>query len=173
MNPLNPMLCRPFVSLCAALTLCAILVAGCDRAGKSSAGNTHWIDPNKLQVGPIRHPNLTADQISRIQKLQKTFEEVDPSSLEEWSDGFKRDADPDRELTIWEDMATAYATFTATNALTLDGKKEVFKIALLRSAASEDKVLKNLKLQILTEKDARAIMSLFAGKPEPLRVVSP
>jgi hypothetical protein len=38
-------------------------------------------NPTKLQPGPIRHEALTADQLTRIQKLQQIFSEVDPTSL--------------------------------------------------------------------------------------------
>ena len=111
--------------------------------------------------------------MSRVQRLQKTFHEVDPSPVEKWAEDFRRDANPEREMAIWESMATAYEAFTASNSLTMDGKKEVYQVVLLRSGAPDDEVLKHLDLKILTEKDARAIMALFATKPEPIRVVSP
>jgi hypothetical protein len=167
------MMRSPHSLLGAALALCVFLVAGCDRADTPSDSKTQWIGPNKLEAGPIRHTNLTEDQISRVQRVQKIFSEVDPSPIEKWIDDFKRDASPERELAIWEGMATAYETFTTSNSLTLGGKKEVFQVVLLRSGASDDEVLKHLDLKILTEKDARAIMALFATKPEPIRVVSP
>jgi hypothetical protein len=159
--------------LVAALALCVVLVAGCDRASTSPGGQTQWIDPNKLEAGPIRHANLTDEQISRVRRLQKTFSEVDPSSVEKWTEDFRRDVNPEREMAIWESMATVYETFTATNSLTLAGKKEVYQIVLLRSGAPEGEVLKRLDLKILSEKDARAIMALFTSKPQPIRVFSP
>lgn len=167
------MMRSPHTMMTAVLALCFALVAGCDRTSTSSDGKTQWIDPNKLEAGPIRHASLTDEQMSRVQRLQKTFNEVDPSPVEKWAEDFRRDANPDREMAIWESMATAYETFIATNSLTLAGKKEVYQIALLRSGAPEDEVLKHLDLKILTEKDARAIMALFTSKPEPIRVVSP
>ena len=153
--------------------LCAALFSGCDRSASSSDSKTQWIDPNKLEAGPIRHASLTDDQMSRVQRLQKTFHEVDPSSVEKWAEDFRRDANPEREMGIWESMATAYETFTASNSLTLAGKKEVYQVVLLRSGAPEDEVMKHLELKTLTEKDARAIMALFVTKPAPIRVVSP
>lgn len=164
---------RPNINLIAALALSVILLAGCDRASTSSDSKTQWIDPNKLEAGPVRHTNLTEDQTSRIQRVQKIFSEVDPSPIEKWMEDFKRDTNPERELAIWEGMATAYATYIASNSLTLAGKKEVFQVVLLRSGASDDEVLKHLDLKILTETDARKIMALFATKPEPIRVISP
>ena len=167
------MMRRPNIDLVAALAFWVILLAGCDRASTSSDSTTQWIDPNKLEAGPIRHTNLTEDQTSRVQSIQKIFSEVDPSPIEKWMEDFKRDANPERELAMWEGMATAYATYTASNSLTLGGKKEVFQVVLSRSGAPDAEVLKHLDLKILTETDARKIMALFTTKPEPIRVVSP
>jgi hypothetical protein len=131
------------------------------------------IDPKKVEPGPIRHANLTDEQISRVQRVQIIFSEVDPSPVEKWIEDFKRDVSPDRELAIWEEMASAYETFTGSKSLTSDGKKEVFQVVLMRSAAPEDEALKRLDLKILTEKDAREIMARFTKKPKPIRVTSP
>jgi len=163
----------PQVRLLAALMLCVVLTSGYDHSASSSDGKIQWVNPKKLEAGPIRHANLTEDQISRVRRVQKIFSEVDPSPIEKWLDDFKRDENPERELVIWENMATAYETFTTSNSLTLGGKTEAFQVLLLRSGVPDDEVLKHLELKVLTEKDARAIMALFAIKPEPIRAVSP
>ncbi|HEY4416828.1 MAG TPA: hypothetical protein VGO57_14145 [Verrucomicrobiae bacterium] len=111
--------------------------------------------------------------MARIERLQKIFGDVDPSSLNQWVDDFKRDANPESEIHIWETMAYAYQTFTATNNLAFEGKKEVYQIVLLRSGAPEDEVLKHSKLKVLTEAQAKIIMGLYTAKPEPIKVISP
>ena len=68
-------------------------------------------------------------------------------------------------------MATAYETFTASRNLTLDAKKEVFQVVLLRSGEPEEQVLQHLKLTALTQKDAREIMALFVEKPKPIEAI--
>jgi hypothetical protein len=157
---------------CAAVLLfAALLCVGCGKSKTPAQSKTEWIDPSKLQPGPIQHASLTEDQMSRVRRLQKTFIEADPSPLEKWVEDFRRDANPENELKIWEDMATAYETFTAGKKLTLEAKKDAFQIVLLRSGAAEDQVLQHLKLKVLTEKDAREIMALFAEKPKPITVI--
>ena len=173
MRTLTTMMRRPDIRLTVLLAVCLMLLDGCERASPPSESKTQWIDPNKLEAGPIRHSNLTEDQISRVRRVQRVFSEVDPSPIEKWIEDFKRDENPERELAIWEGMASAYAGYTASNSLTLDGKKEVFQVVLMRSGSSDDEVLKRLELKILTEKDVRGIMALFSRKPEPIRVVSP
>ncbi|EEF59122.1 hypothetical protein [Pedosphaera parvula] len=161
------------IYLAVGLISVTFLVGGCDHASSSTDSKTQWIDPNKLEAGPVRHASLTEAQMERVKRVQKVFSEVEPSPIEQWVDDFKRDQNPERELSIWEGMARAYETFTTSRNLALAGKQEVFQVVLLRSGAAEDEVLKHLKLKILTEKDAREIMALFTTKPEPIRVVSP
>ena len=72
--------------------------SGSENRGANPNGKVEWIDPSKIQSGPIQRDSLTDEQISRIKKLQQTFVEVDGQSLEKWIDNFKRDLDPDREI---------------------------------------------------------------------------
>jgi hypothetical protein len=162
---------KPEIWLAAAVSCVALLVVGCGQPAKPTHPKTEWVDPSKLQLGPIQHAGLTDDQMKRIKRLQKAFGEVDPSPLEKWVDDFKRDSNPDNELKIWEGMATAYETFTASKNLTPDGKKDVFQVVLLRSGAADAEVLKHVKLKVLTENDAREIMALFVSKPEPTKTM--
>lgn len=111
--------------------------------------------------------------MERIKKLQQAFSEVDPTPIEKWVDDFKRDLNPDRELSVWEGMATAYTAFTKGKTLSADAKKDVFQVVLLRSGAPETEVLKNLSLKVLAEADAKEIMSRFSTAPAPLKVYSP
>jgi hypothetical protein len=149
----------------------ALLCAGCGQSESPKQSKTQWIDPNKLEPGPIQHTSLTEEQMSRVKRLQSTFSEADPSPLEKWMEDFRRDANPENELKIWEAMAKAYESFTTNRNLTLDAKKEVFQVVLLRSGAPEGDVLQHLKLKVLTEKDAREIMALFVEKPKPITVI--
>ena len=75
--------------------------------------------------------------MARVRKLQAVFVEVDGQPVEQWVDNFKRDLDPDHELDIWEMMAKAYTAYCSKRTLTPEAKKEVYKVVLLRSMASE------------------------------------
>ena len=148
--------------------LLAILAGGCAKNDASS----QWIDPAKISQGPIVHAKLSEEQLARISRLQKTFAEVDPTPLEKWIEDFSRDQDPDREIKIWEGMAQPFEAFTAKHTLTPQGKKEAFQVVMLRSGASESETLSHLKLQVLTEADAKEILAAYREAPEPIRVYS-
>ena len=166
---------KPKLKICAVVVFALLLISvdGCDRDSKTADAKTNWVDPNKLEPGPIRHASLTEEQMTRVRHVQKTFSQVDSSPIEKWVEDFQRDANPDRELSLWETMANAYETYTSSKNLGLDAKKEVFQVVLLRSGAPDEEVLKHLKLKVLTEKDAKEIMADFTAKPEPIRIVSP
>ena len=123
-------------------------------------GETQWIDPNELQQGPIRRESLTAEQMKRISAIRSVFAEIDGQTIDQWADNFKRDANPDNELAIWERMANAYSLYCDKREnLNLETRKEVYKVILLRSMASPEEVIARLELAILTEQDARTVMS--------------
>jgi hypothetical protein len=128
------------------------------------------IDPAHLQPGPIRHPQLTEAQLDRIGKLQQTLLEVDPSPLDRWIDDFKRDSDPEREIQIYEGMASAYSAYCTGRTLTLAAKQDVYQVVILRSGAPDTEVLPRLKLHALSVDDARDVLKLYRMDPMPITV---
>jgi hypothetical protein len=112
-------------------------------------------------AGPAQAGELSAQQVARITALQQQFAEVDPSSLEQWLDNFKRDRDPDRELAIWERIALVYTNVIAGRSVSAEYKQEVFKLLVGCSMMPRKDVLNNASFTILSDKDARAIMNLF------------
>lgn len=114
-----------------------------------------------LKPGPIQHSQLTADQLERIKRLRQTFADVDESSLETWIDNFKRDANPDTEIAVWERIARAYQAYCSERDLSIEAKKEVQTVLLLRSMTSEEEVLKGSKLKLLSAEDAKEVMKRY------------
>ena len=139
--------------------------AACDRSAQNqsatkSDGNSRveWVDPSTIQPGPIRRDTLNDEQMARIRALQTVFVEVDGQTVEQWVDNFKRDADPDKELRVWERMAKAYRAYCDGKQLSATAKKDVYRIVLLRSMAPEHEVLDKVKLSELSRDDASAVM---------------
>lgn len=136
-----------------------------------SNGETEWMDSNIIQQGPIIQDSLTFKQLENIEYLYTTFKEVDPTSLENWIEDFRRDQNPDREIEIWMMMANTYNTYLKNGDFDLEVKKEIFKIVLMRSSATEDEVIAHLELLHLSEKEARAIMQAYKLEAKPIRVI--
>ena len=110
-------------------------------------------------------------QVERLRELRQTFKEVDSSSLEKWIDDFRRDADPDREIAIWEAMAQAYRTYSSQRQLSPAGKADLFGLLLMRSGGSDSFVLSNMHLSVLSTADAKDILRLYQAVPAPIQVI--
>jgi len=99
--------------------------------------------------------------MERIHKLRNTLVEVYHSPIEKWVDNFKQDADPDKELAVWERIADGYTRYCSKRLLSIEAKKDVFQLLLLRSMASEQEVLKHIKLKTLTVDEAKDTLKEF------------
>lgn len=120
-----------------------------DKAG------TRFIKFARLEEGPHRHPPFDDEEVRRlIRGIQKTLAEVEPATLEQWEDDFRRDNRPEREIATWLHIAAVYSYFTKPRgrARTLSPKEkaDVFKICLTCSINGA------LELQAASDKFSRA-----------------
>ena len=132
------------------------------------------VDPKEIRVNEIIHDSLSKTQIDLITKIQSTFAEVYPVSLEETITDFKRDLDVDREINIWLTMCNAYVSYinSKQSKLALSRKKEAFKLILSRSMMPSDEAIKNSKLSLLTEQEAQEVLSYYTDVPIPMRITT-
>lgn len=131
------------------------------------------MNPNDIHVNEIVHDSLTTEQVQKVKRIQSTFAEVYPVSLDETITNFKRDQNPDSEIDIWLQMADAYQKYLSSKQSKLDlgTKKEVYKLILSRSMMPDDEAIANSKLTILTERDAREVLSYYTLKADPIDAV--
>jgi len=146
---------------CVAYSGCEPTPHGHPKAKPNDGERVEWIDPKTIQPGPIRRETLSDDQMARIRTLQSIFVEVDGQTVDQWVDDFKRDADPEKELQVWERMAKAYRAYCNGKQLSATIKKDVYRVVLLRSMASEQEVLERVKLTELSRDAAIAVMKDF------------
>jgi hypothetical protein len=134
---------------------------GISRKNKGQEPDARWVDPASLKPGPIRPQGLSPKQMERIYKLRDTLAEVEHSPIDKWVDNFKRDANPDKELAIWEKIADGYTRYCSKRRLSIEAKKDVFQLLLLRSMASEQEVLNHVKLKTLSVDEAKETLKEF------------
>jgi hypothetical protein len=97
------------------------------------------LQPSELHKGPIRRPVLPESYVDRIKAFKAILSDVDPTPLETAIDNFKRDANPEEELAIWERIANTYQLFLSHNAVSDPAiSKEVFAVLIGASMGSED-----------------------------------
>jgi hypothetical protein len=143
----------------------------CKTNNKSDNSTIQTANPNDLTPGPIVHDSLSTDQIEKIKKIQVTFSEVNPSSLEETITDFKRDRNPNNEIAIWLAMANAYEKFTSKRTtLDLNKKKEAYGLILMRSMANEAEAKAQSDLKLLTDEEVEEIFSYYKLEAKPITV---
>jgi hypothetical protein len=70
-----------------------------------------WLLPDQLKQGPVQHPPFDEGIRAYIRQIQEAFAEHRALSFNEWEEGFRRDAHPEREIAIWSHAADIYTAF--------------------------------------------------------------
>jgi len=139
-------------------------------AQKTPSQDIRWISTADLHPQTSRQSHLSDEQLARVKRIQATLAEVDPSSLDKWIEDFEKDRDPEGQIQVWEAMAGAYQNYCSSHQLDLVGKRDVFKILLLRSQTeNEEEILNRSNLKALTGSQARDVIKSFHGKATPDR----
>lgn len=153
------------------LIIFGLTIFSCNTNDKSENSSVKTINANDLTLSPVVHDSLSADQIEKITKIQTTFSEVNPSTLEETILNFKRDRNPDNEIAIWLAMAKAYEKFTLKHkSIDINKKKEAFGLILMRSMENEESVKANASLVLLTDEEVSEIFSYYNLEAKPITV---
>jgi hypothetical protein len=122
-----------------------------------------WLVPDQLQQGEVRHPPFEEDVRAYIRQIQEAFAEHRPLSFEEWEDGFRRDAEPAREIAVWSHAADVYTAFTATEP-SPERRKDVYRCIVACLTAGPDTVWHVLRPAVLSRAEAEQVVQRFYGK---------
>lgn len=87
--------------------------------------------------------------------------DVDGRPASEWVRDFQRDQNSEREVAVWEAVAAAYAAFNRNRSLTLDVKKELFALLLLRSFQDKQSMLNGFSPKLLSKAEVVAALATF------------
>jgi len=120
-----------------------------------------------IQPGPIRHDHISEELDARIRKFGAVFAEVYPITHKEWIDGFQRDAVPENEVAIWEQMASAYSKFLESTDIDAAARKEAFGLLLVRSSTA-DVEGRFSELKALTPDQAKSLIAHYEAAPKPV-----
>jgi len=95
---------------------------------------------------PVRHLVLPEGCIERIVAFKRALGDAEPMTIEEAVSNFQKDMHPEREIEIWERVASKYQDFlTRNSSLNSNERKEVFSVLIGTSMGREDfSELKNL-----------------------------
>jgi hypothetical protein len=122
-----------------------------------------WVLPEDLHAGAVRHPPFDEDVRKHIRQIQTDFAEHRPLTLDEWEEGFRRDANPEREIAIWSHAADVYRQF-ASPASSPERRQDVYRVIVACLVAAPDSVWRVLEPAVLTRGEAESIVKRFYGQ---------
>ncbi len=100
-----------------------------------------------IKQGDIRHTTLPDELVERIKKFKELLGDVDKSTLDETIDNFKRDMHPEKEVRIWEHIASVYNAYITEKSITdFNTRREIFSIILRLSMGMELKDFNDIKI---------------------------
>jgi hypothetical protein len=116
-------------------TIVHSLVPQREISGSQPIEETQTIKMSNLNVNmPIKHGDLPLALINRIKNFKQMLGDMDPTSLEGTLENFRRDTNPEKEIAIWESIATVYKdTVSKNSSMTFEEKRNVYRDLLARS----------------------------------------
>ena len=122
-----------------------------------------WVLPDQLQHGEVKHPPFGEDVREYIRQIQAAFAEHRPLSFEEWEEGFRRDAHPEREIALWSHAADVYRAF-ADQETSPERRKDIYRVIVACLTASPDTVWHVLRPAVLSKPEAERVVTRFYGR---------
>lgn len=135
------------------------------------AAATQVVDPNSVRLNDHLHETLPAELLVRIRAVTDVFEPIDGIGYEQAVDLYKRDADPEANLVIYEEMARVYTGFCASRCSTPQERLDVYRLVLLRSMYSSEETLRQAQLEVLSTAEAQAVVDGYRLDAVPITVV--
>jgi hypothetical protein len=122
-----------------------------------------WLLPDQLKQGEVKHPEFDEGIRDYIRQIQAAFAEQRPLSFDEWEDGFRRDANPEREIAIWSHAADVYAAF-AGNESSAKRRRDIYRCIVACLTSGPEVVWHVLKPEVLNRSEAKMVVNRFFGK---------
>jgi hypothetical protein len=135
------------------------------RVGDGQVEERVWVDSTKLHPSPYRHPPFSEEVREYFRTLKQVLDEVDPKSLEEWEDGFRRDQDWEQELRIFLRIAEVYYHLTHGENVHIARKQDIYRVLVGCTLSPREQVLGVVSLSALSRQEALTIIAEFFDGP--------
>ena len=154
------------------LIFITILIVSIISCKEKTDSNSQITNIENLTPSPIVHESLSESQLEKIKFIQETFNEVYPIPLDETITNFKRDQNPDNEISVWLNMAKTFQPFSSENSgkEKLEVRKEAFKLILMRSMMSEKEAINSSDLKLLNKDEIQGILKNYTLDAKPIKV---
>jgi hypothetical protein len=117
-----------------------------------------WVEASQLKPSPPRHSEFGPEYKQVFRYLSDVLCNVYPLSVEEWEDGFRRDANPKKEIQIWVSIANSFLHLTSGLELSEEERKEAFTVIFLAYNNGPKNVLLTFTPEVLSKERVNAIL---------------
>ena len=122
-----------------------------------------WALPHQFKDGGILHPPFDEGVRAYIRQIDEAFGEHRQLSFDDWEDGFRRDAKPEREIALWSHAADVYTAF-ASGEPSPERRKDMYRCIVACLTATPDTVWHILKPAVLSRREVEQVVNRFYGK---------
>jgi hypothetical protein len=122
-----------------------------------------WLLPEQLTPGEVKHPPFEEGVRAYIRQIQEAFAEHRTLSFDEWEDGFRRDANPEREIALWAHAADVYTAFTRGEPAA-ERRRDVYRCVVACLTSGPDAVWHVLRPEALGRAEAERVVNRFFAK---------
>ncbi|MFK8058180.1 MAG: hypothetical protein AB8F78_18785 [Saprospiraceae bacterium] len=120
------------------------------------------VEAEEIAPKKVNNNALSDAQLADIKTIHATFSEVYPISLDESIKNFKKDQDPNREITIWMKMVETFNALKASGKYpSIEQQQEVFSVILASTMMPLEKIKADVELNYLEGPEIEQISELF------------
>jgi hypothetical protein len=132
-----------------------------DMLPKVPVGDGVWVEapPGTFRKGDYRHPPFGEAYRPFFEKMSQLFAEFGMGSPEGWEDDFRRDRNPEREMSLWKQLAEFYEHFLRGGEWALERKRELFRLLLTCMSGGGKYALRKSRFHHLSRRQARDIVN--------------
>ncbi len=120
-----------------------------------------WIKRSQLKQAHYRHPPFEGAAREWIESIQEAFPEVYEKSYGFWEDGFRRDANPAKEISLWLRIAEIYRR--RARGKSLEWRKDLFRLLVACSNADAARIHQVFRPTALSESETQSVVSEYYG----------
>lgn len=132
---------------------------------EQTTGKDYWIDPKSLSPSAPQS-ELSDAQIIRIGEIATALSEHDHSTVDQWSDNMRRDADPESEIRVWEEVTSVYIKEIKDRQQTTPEERQLIygvlvSASMLSSENCEIGTILSVYPKVKSLKDAERVVERF------------
>lgn len=120
-----------------------------------------YADSDDLKVGNYQHDTLQPDVMHAITEIVEELSDVRPMTTEEWVDGFRRDANPAREVAGWLHLSRILGIVSERHSYGIEQRREGFRILVACFTGPRDTVRHRSDSNLLPDDQIDCLIRYF------------